>query len=64
MNIIQKEFVKNAIDLVIERACGGMNGEEYLANIADLIDPDREMSKEKRMAELYFMASEVKREVG
>ena len=57
----EKEIVQNAIDLVISRLTTmEMNGEQYLSNITDAIDPERELSPDRRLKALRDSVESIK----
>ena len=57
----EKEIVQNAMDLVISRVSSmEMNGEQYLSNITDAIDPERELSPDRRLKVLRDSVESIK----
>ena len=60
----EKEIVQNAMDLVISRVSSmEMNGEQYLSNITDAIDPERELSPDRRLKVLRDSVESIKLKV-
>ena len=57
----EKEIVQNAMDLVISRLTTmEMNGEQYLEAITDAIDPERELSPDRRLKALRDSVESIK----
>ena len=57
----EKEVMINAMDLVISRITAmEMNGEQYLSNITDAIDPERELSPDRRLKVLRDSVESIK----
>lgn len=58
---IEKEIIKNSLDLVISRLTAmEMNGEQFLTNITDAIDPERELSPDRRLKVLRDSVESIK----
>ena len=57
----EKEVLLNAMDLVISRlTVMEMNGEQYLNAIADAIDPERDLSPDRRLKVLRDSIESIK----
>ena len=57
----EKEIVQSSLDLVLSRVSSmEMNGEQYLSNITDAIDPERELTPDRRLKVLQDSVESIK----
>lgn len=57
----EREVLINAMDLVISRITAmEMNGEQYLEAITDAIDPERELTPDRRLKVLRDSVESIK----